>query len=290
VNATANTTAGGAAELVAPRRHRPARRPSRRRLGALALQVLGFAIAILLWHVVAKRNPLTVPTPQATWDDVRDNFRDSVYLQAHGLGNGYWDDLVYSTRNVVVGVLLGTAIGVTLGLVSVPLPVLSQILNPIAATFGAAPIFVAAPFFLVWFGVVSTAQVLMVTFYTSLLLYIFSRRAAENVPSDLVESAATLGARRVDVFWRIYVPGTVPELLGGFRIALAGAWGLEAIAELLGAQHGIGFLINYYAEVYVIVGMVSLTLLLGCVAVVCDGIAVLAGRMLVRWTATGQVV
>jgi len=130
----------------------------------------------------------------------------------------------------------------------------------------------------------------MVTFYTSLLLYIFSRRAAENVASEYVESAATLGARRVDVFWRIYVPGTVPELIGGFRIALAGAWGLEAIAELLGAQHGIGFLINYYAEVYVIVGMVSLTLLLGCVAVVFDGIAVLVGRALVRWTASGQVV
>ena len=40
------------------------------------------------------------------------------------------------------------------------------------------------------------------------------------------------------------MPATVPELIGGFRIALAGAWGLEAIAELLGAQHGIGFLIN----------------------------------------------
>jgi hypothetical protein len=35
---------------------------------------------------------------------------------------------------------------------------------------------------------------------------------------------------------------------------------------------------------------VSLTLLLGCVAVVFDGIAVLVGRALVRWTASGQVV
>jgi len=290
VSAQAHTTGAGAAELVAPRRRRHLHPPTGGQLGALALQVLGFVLFILLWHLLAKHNPLTVPTPQATWDDLRENFRNSVYLQAHGLGNGYWEDLLYSTQNVIVGVLLGTAIGVSLGLISVPLPLVSQILNPIAATFGAAPIFVAAPFFLVWFGVVSTAQVLMVTFYTSLLLYIFSRRAAENVASEYVESAATLGARRVDVFWRIYVPGTVPELIGGFRIALAGAWGLEAIAELLGAQHGIGFLINYYAEVYVIVGMVSLTLLLGCVAVVFDGIAVLVGRALVRWTASGQVV
>ena len=158
-----------------------------------------------------------------------------------------------------------------------------------AATFGAAPIFVAAPFFLVWFGVVPTAQVMMVSFYTALLLYIFSRRAADNVAREYVESASTLGAGRFDVFRAIYLPGTVPELVGGFRIALAGAWGLEAIAELLGAQSGIGFLINYFSEVFGIVEMVSLTLLLGCVAIVCDGLAVLSARALLRWTATGKV-
>ena len=82
----------------------------------------------------------------------------------------------------------------------------------------------------------------------------------------------------------------MPELIGGFRIALAGAWGLEAIAELLGAQHGVGFLINYYAAVFGMVGMVTLTLLLGCVAIVFDGLAMLGARALLRWTDTGYVI
>jgi len=260
-------------------------------VGPLLLQLLGFGLAIGVWQVVAVYKGITVPTPGQVVQDVRDNFLASEYLQAHQLGGGkgYWYDLYYTSKNVLIGVTLGSAIGVALGLISVPFRIFAQVLNPIAATFGAAPIFVAAPFFLVWFGVVPTAQVLMVTFYTSLLLYIFSRRAAENVPREYVESAATLGAGRFAVFRSIYVPGTVPELVGGFRIALAGAWGLEAIAELLGAQNGVGFLINYYSEVFGIVGMVSLTLLLGCVAIVCDGAAMLAARTLLRWTATGKV-
>lgn len=271
-----------------------AQRASRRhvlvaRSRPLLLQVLGFCIAIGLWQLVARHNGITIPTPGAVVGDVRDNFANSAYLEAHNFGSGYWYDLLYTTRNVLIGVSLGTAIGVCLGLVSIPFPLVSQVLNPIAATFGAAPIFVAAPFFLVWFGVVPTAQVLMVTFYTSLLLYIFSRRAAENVPVEYAESASSLGARPFDIFRSIYMPGAVPEIVGGFRIALAGAWGLEAIGELLGAQHGVGFLINYYAAVYGIVGMVSLTLLLGCVAIVFDGLAVLGARMLLRWTATGRV-
>jgi ABC-type nitrate/sulfonate/bicarbonate transport system permease component len=256
------------------------------------LQVLGFCIAVGVWQLVATGNSLIVPTPGAVVTDIHNNFVNSVYLQAHGLGQGtgYWYDLVYTARNVLIGVSLGTVVGVTLGLISVPIPIVSQVLNPIAATFGAAPIFVAAPFFLVWFGIVSTAQVTVVSFYTALLMYIFSRRAAENIPVEYLESASSLGAKPLRVFRSIYMPGTVPELIGGFRIALAGAWGLEAIAELLGAQNGIGFLINYYSEVVVIPGMVSLTLLLGCVAVVCDGLVVLGFRKLTPWTSSGRVV
>lgn len=273
------------------RSNRSLLRPSSRRLGPLALQALGFAIAIAVWQFVAVSKGITVPTPRAVLTDLRDNFLSSTYLRAHNLGGGqgYWYDLWYTAKNVLMGVAIGTGIGVGLGLISVPFRLVSQVLNPIAATFGAAPIFVAAPFFLVWFGVVPTAQVMMVSFYTALLLYIFSRRAADNVAREYVESAATLGAGRFDVFRSVYLPGTVPELVGGFRIALAGAWGLEAIAELLGAQSGIGFLINYFSEVFGIVEMVSLTLLLGCVAIVCDGLAVLSARALLRWTATGKV-
>jgi ABC-type nitrate/sulfonate/bicarbonate transport system permease component len=254
------------------------------------LQILGFCLAVALWELFARYKGITVPTPSAVVTDVRDNFVNSAYLEAHNFGSGYWYDILYTTKNVLLGVSLGTAAGVSLGLISIPFPLVSQVLNPIAATFGAAPIFVAAPFFLIWFGVVATAQVLMVTFYTALLLYIFSRRAAENVPAEYVESAWTLGAGGFEVFRSVYVPGTVPELIGGFRIALAGAWGLEAIAELLGAQHGVGFLINYYAAVFGMVGMVTLTLLLGCVAIVFDGLAMLGARALLRWTDTGYVI
>jgi ABC-type nitrate/sulfonate/bicarbonate transport system permease component len=284
-------TASGVDQLGVASRRLPSGRRAAGLAWSIALQLLGFAIFIAIWWLLARRDPLTVPSPSQVWNDLRDNFLTSDYLEAHGLadGTGYWFDLWYSVQNVLLGVVIGTAIGVCLGLISVPVPIVSQVLNPIMATFGAAPIFVAAPFFLVWFGVVSTAQVTMVAFYTAVLLYIFSRRSAENVQREYLESAACFGARPREIFRRVYVPATVPELLGGFRIALAGAWGLEAIAELLGAQHGIGFLINYYSTVYGLVGMMSLTLLLGVVAIGFDALAVLGGRALIRWTATGKV-
>jgi ABC-type nitrate/sulfonate/bicarbonate transport system permease component len=267
-------------------------RAARAQIASFVLPAIGFGLATAVWWYFSTRHPLTIPSPSDVVSDLRHNFVTSNYLLSHGVagGKGYWYDLLYTTKNVAAGVALGTAIGVGIGLVSVPIPVISEVVNPIAATFGAAPIFIAAPFFLIWFGIVPTAQILMVSFYTALLMYIFSRRASENVPAELVESASTLGARGSKIFWLIYVPATVPELIGGFRIALAGAWGLEAIAELLGAQQGTGFLINFFAQAFLLTGILSITLILGLVAIVCDGIAVAGARLLVRWSAAGEVV
>ena len=61
----------------------------------------------------------------------------------------------------------------------------------------------------------------------------------------------------------ILIPGTVPEILGGFRIALAGAWGLEAVAELLGSQSGIGKVLEVLAGATDPQGIIATLLVLG---------------------------
>lgn len=257
----------------------------------LAVQVLGIAVAIGLWELASVTiGRFTMPSPVTTFETITDNFVHSRYLASHGLSEapGYLPHLLYTVRNVVVGVLGGTAIGVTLGLASLRLPVISEVMAPIASTFGAAPVVVAAPFFLIWFGIVAFAQVLIVTSYTALLMYIFSRRAGDNVRPDYVESALTLGAGPWAIFRRVYVPATIPEIIAGFRISLAGAWGLEAIAELLGSQRGAGLVIKFYANAFVVDGMLALVLLLGLVSVLLDRITVVAGRQLTRWSEAGH--
>ena len=134
----------------------------------------------------------------------------------------------------------------------------------------------------------STAQITIVAFYSTLLMYIFARRAGANVPVQYLEIARTLGASRWTRFRNVYLPGSVPELIGGFRIVLAGAWGLEAVAELMGAQQGVGFLIRFHSNSFNIRGMLALAVMLGIAAVFVDRAVVLISRYLVRWTETGK--
>jgi NitT/TauT family transport system permease protein len=261
------------------------------RLIAFALQVTGIAIGLVLWELISSsQNEHVMPGPLEAFRYIGDNLTHSEYLASKGLsdGNGYLPHLWYTTRNVLMGVGIGTAVGVSVGLASLRLRVLHEVASSITAVFGTAPIFVAAPFFLIWFGIVPTAQIMIVAFYTTLLMYVFSRRAGENIAAAHIESALTLGARRWLIFRRVHLPGAVPELTGGFRIALAGAWGLCGIAELLGSQQGAGFLIKFYSTAFEVNGMLALIILLGLIALAVDRIVVEIANYATRWAEAGH--
>jgi NitT/TauT family transport system permease protein len=258
---------------------------------AFALQVAGIAIGLVLWELIASsQNEHVMPGPLEAFRYIGDNLTHSEYLASKGLseGHGYVPHLWYTTRNVLLGVGIGTLVGVTIGLASLRLKVLHDVASAITAVFGTAPIFVAAPFFLIWFGIVPTAQIMIVAFYTTLLMYVFSRRAGENIAAAHIESALTLGAKRWLIFRRVHLPGAIPEMTGGFRIALAGAWGLCGIAELLGSQQGAGFLIKFYSTAFEVNGMLALIILLGLIALAVDRIAVELARAATRWAEAGH--
>ena len=77
----------------------------------------------------------------------------------------------------------------------------------------------------------------------------------------------------------------MPEILGGLRIALAGAWGLEAISELLGSQSGMGKVVEVLAGATDPQGIMAALALLGFTAVLADLLAALAVARATRWSA-----
>ncbi len=207
---------------------------------------------------------------------------------------GYARHLVETTRNILIGAALGTIFGLSIGLGSLVFPKISQIFTPVASFFGTAPIFIAAPFFVIWFGVEIPllTTIGLVTFYTTLLMYFFSRRAAENISVGIVESAFTLGGSPPSIFRWVYLPGTLPEIAGGFRIALAGAWGLGVLVEVLGIQVGGGHLIDIWRYRIGLPeapsALVALIMFFGMLAVVVDGILVVVIRFMTRWSEAGN--
>ena len=251
------------------------------------LRLTGVVLFVLVWQgLAAVLSPIRLPPPLAVVKRLAADFFDAPSLSYYGVANpNLYANLLYTAENVVLAVAIGAVIGILAGLISARFGLVRAVINPVMMTAGTVPILVAAPFLLIWFGVGRLSAVCLVIFYVTVILYLFAQRAANNINPIYEEFARTLGATERQIVFDHLTPATVPEILGGLRIALAGAWGLEAVSELLGSQEGVGKVLEVLAGATDSEGIIANLLMLGFVAVAFDAMAGLAIARLTDWNA-----
>ena len=250
---------------------------------------LGILITIGLWYLASWIVGRYLPPPHAVFADGFNNLIGSDYLVGLGLPpGGFLPHLAYTSTTVVIGVLIGILIGLVSGISSARWPTVYQITDPFVSTFGTVPILVAAPFFLIWFGLLGAAQAILVSFYTTVIIHIYCLQAVRNLHPKFTEYARTLGADFRSIFLRVVLPGIVPEIFGGVRVAFAAAWGLAAIAELLGSRYGVGYAVLTLESVYDISNIMAIIIYLGILALVMDWFIGQMRRFATRWAETGK--
>jgi len=253
--------------------------------------VSGLILLLFVWWILTFWVPVSsLPSPLSVLRRIAKDFLVIEEFAYYGLPDtGLLSSMYYTAANVFIAVALGGVIGTVLGLATALVPILRAVLDPILNTVGTIPILVMAPFFLIWFGTGNWSALLLVTIYVLVILYIFAQRAAENLDPVYEDFSRTLGGNAFDTIRDVLIPGTLPEVLGGLRIALASAWGLEAIAELLGSQRGIGKLIELFSGSLDIEGIFSALIVLGAVALLADYLFSSIMNYITRWQILAQI-
>jgi ABC-type nitrate/sulfonate/bicarbonate transport system permease component len=253
-------------------------------------RLAGAVLFIALWELASLLvSPIILPGPLSVLGRAATDFWSAPALSYYGVEDpSLAGNLAYTAENVAIAALIGAVIGVTLGLLSARVWFVRAAMDPIMMTAGTVPILIAAPFLLIWFGVGRASAVSLVAFYIVVILYVSAQRAALNLDPIYENYALTLGSRRGRMLRDILIPGIVPEILGGFRIALAGSWGLEAVAELLGSQSGIGKVLEVLAGATDPQGILATLLVLGFAAIVTDGLAATLIARFAAWRFAGS--
>jgi len=246
--------------------------------------IVGIIVAVLIWQLSSYAMGDRVPTPQEVIANAFDNLFSSDHLPGIGLPRGgYMPHLLFTAYNVLLGGGVGALVGVFAGLVSAENKIVSEVADPIVSILGTIPIVILAPFFLMWFGLSGTPQVALVAIYTATVLYLFAHRGAKNLPPSFADYAATLGASATQRFLRVRLPGAMPEIFGGLRIAFSAAWGLSAVTEMLGGRLGSGRVLVALRSVYDLTGIMAIVLLLGAFAILLDGVILSVRLYVLRW-------
>lgn len=209
---------------------------------------------------------------------------DVVVRFLKALGDG---SLARHTLVTLMEVLIGLAIGIftatLLGYLLVKSPVLERMLTPYVIASQAIPIVAIAPVLVIWFGPGLFSKVLICALIVFFPVLINTMVGMRSVPSQLRELMHSLHASHFQTFWLLEVPAAMPVFLGGLRIGATSAVIGAVVGEFVGADRGLGYLVNAGRGVYdtalvfvAVFGLVSMALILyGCV--------VLLEFWLLRW-------
>lgn len=254
--------------------------------GAWKWRLAGIATVLVLWQIAAEiiGSNAVLPGPIRVADNFISNFTGSPALTYLGLEmSSYAGNLGYTGALVLSGWMIGGMLGLLIGTAAARFQWTRHVSEPVVAVFGVVPVLVAAPFFLVWFGFGPLGQFLLVAFFCMVMVCVVSQASVLNLPPRYEEYAAMLGAGRWSRMRRVTIPATLSANLSGFRTALGQAWGLQAVAELLGSPAGVGRAIALRAGTGDIASVLALLIALGCVALAADLVLSAAVRKVTAW-------
>ena len=66
----------------------------------------------------------------------------------------------------------------------------------------------------------------------------------KNIPEIYLKVARNFAVGKVEIFWKIIFPASFPQITSGIHLALGSAWVFLVCGEMIGAQSGLGYLIN----------------------------------------------
>ncbi len=147
-------------------------------------------------------------------------------------------------RRVMIGFGLAAAIGVPLGIVAGAWRVFDASAAPVALFGRNVPVAALIPLTVLWFGIEETQKVMFI--FIACVPFVFSDtvRAVTSLPDRYVETAQTLGATPTQIVWKVLVALALPEIASSLRSLFGMAFGYIMLAELINAEHGLGFLLS----------------------------------------------
>ena len=152
--------------------------------------------------------------------------------------------LQISLLRAFLGFALGGFLGLLFGVIVGMQKKSEEYLNPSFQMLRTVPLLAITPLFIMWFGFGELSKVLLIALGAFFPLYLQTFLGLRNVDKKLYDVAQVLEYNRFEKITKLMIPAALPNILLGVRLALSAAWMCLVVAELLGADKGVGFMIQ----------------------------------------------
>lgn len=233
-------------------------------------------LVLLLWEAASRTfilNPLLVPPPSLVFVDIYDLVVTGELFAA----------LWASLRRVLAGFAIAVVVAIVIGVLMASFRIAEDFVDPLVELIRPVSPLALFPLALLWFGIGDGSKVFLIALSCSFPIILNTYAGVKGIDGALVRAARSLGASRLEVIARIILPGSLPGVLTGVRVA----WGIALIviiaSEMVGAVNGLGYMVLDAQQTFKVERVFSGIIVIGVIGFLTDrGLRALR-RGLIPW-------
>ena len=232
--------------------------------------------ALVVWEITSHSSfisPNLFPPPSKV----------AVALWRMVMSGTLFSDLRDSLWRLTAGLVIGSTIGIFLGLLTGRIKSFTTTISPIIQILRPLPPVAIIPLVIVWFGIGDIAKIFSISFAVFFPVWLNAHIGARQIPRTYLWSAKLLTASSVKIFRKVIFPATLPFIIAGIRAGIAVAFIMIFVSELAGASSGLGYRISIAHSSYRIDTMIAGLVVLGALGATIDQLFIFATDKFLPW-------
>jgi len=245
-------------------------------MGRSVLRALLLVVSLSVWEgaVRALHVPAFIlPPPSQIGMALYRGAASGIYLHHFGI----------TLAETLLGFVLGSAVAFLIGTVLAASRPTEYFLYPYIVMFQSMPKVALAPLVVVWFGLGIGSKVVsaaLIAFFPLLVNTMVGLRSADEDRVDLMRS---LDATQMQIFWMLRLPSSLPFLMAGLEVAMVFALVGAIVAEFVGAEAGLGMLIQSRNFSMDVAGEFAILFILAALGLGLNAVVVLVRKRVLFW-------
>ena len=178
--------------------------------------IISLVIIAVVWYFAAHivNQPFTFPYLENVIYEIFYSITDMYVLQ----------NLAITLRRVITGSFYAFIIGFPLGMIMGYSPKFLQAMSPFINSLRQVPIMAWVPLTIVWFGIGDGPTIFLIAFSGLFTIILNTVSGVQDISKDFYNAARSMGANTFSILKDIVLPGSLPGVLTGIRLAVGLGW------------------------------------------------------------------
>ncbi|RCX24772.1 ABC transporter permease [Thioalbus denitrificans] len=184
---------------------------------------------------------------------------------------------------IALGFLISSLIGVPLGILAGTYDAVSRLNEPFIEFFRYLPAPAFGALAVAVLGIHEAPKIAIIFIGTFFQQVLVVSNTTRKIDPSLLEAAMTLGAKRLNLLFRVVIPGIITDLYKDLRILLGWAWTYLIVAEMIGTSSGITWFITQQARYKNFENVYAAIIMIGIIGLSTDLVLAWLGRRIFPW-------